>query len=266
MILDINEIQAILPHRYPFLLVDAIEEMERWKRIVGIKNVTINEHFFQGHFPGKPIMPGVLIIESMAQTGGLLLLQEVEDREKKLLYFVAIDDARFRRPVVPGDQLRIEVNVLAWRGTFCKLQGRATRGRRTRRRSHADVQDGRLAKPDGTPGRPRNVAPRKPLDEASRMSEIDPRASIAPTARLGNGVQSAPSPSSATKSNSAKAASSIRTPWCKALRASDATITSIPFASSAAIRRISPTKASASRSKSATTTNSANSPPSIAAR
>ena len=128
MILDINAIQAILPHRYPFLLVDAVEEMERWKHIVGIKNVTINEYFFQGHFPGKPIMPGVLIIESMAQTGGLLLLQEVKDREKKLLYFVAIDDARFRRPVVPGDQLRIEVNVLAWRGTFCKLQGRASVG------------------------------------------------------------------------------------------------------------------------------------------
>ena len=128
MILDINAIQAILPHRYPFLLVDAVEEMERWKHIVGIKNVTINEYFFQGHFPGKPIMPGVLIIESMAQTGGLLLLQEVKEREKKLLYFVAIDDARFRRPVVPGDQLRIEVNVLAWRGTFCKLQGRASVG------------------------------------------------------------------------------------------------------------------------------------------
>ncbi|HKS66637.1 MAG TPA: 3-hydroxyacyl-ACP dehydratase FabZ [Candidatus Acidoferrales bacterium] len=126
MILDVNAIQKILPHRYPFLLVDAIEEMERWKRIVGIKNVTINEHFFQGHFPGKPIMPGVLIIESMAQTGGLLLLQEVPDREKKLLYFVAIDGARFRRPVVPGDQLRVEVRVIAWRGDFCKLEGRAS--------------------------------------------------------------------------------------------------------------------------------------------
>ncbi len=126
MLLDINEIQKILPHRPPFLLVDAIEEMERWKHIVGIKNVTINEYFFQGHFPGKPIMPGVLIIESMAQTGGLLLLQEVPDREKKLLYFVAIDNARFRRPVVPGDQLRIEMHVLAWRGGFCKLQGRAS--------------------------------------------------------------------------------------------------------------------------------------------
>jgi 3-hydroxyacyl-[acyl-carrier-protein] dehydratase len=126
MLLDVNDIQKILPHRYPFLLVDRIEEMERWKRIVGIKNVTINEHYFQGHFPGKPIMPGVLILESMAQTGGLLLLQEVPDREKKLLYFVAIDGARFRRPVVPGDQLRLEMSVLAWRNGFCKIQGRAT--------------------------------------------------------------------------------------------------------------------------------------------
>ncbi|MGH9686758.1 MAG: 3-hydroxyacyl-ACP dehydratase FabZ [Candidatus Acidiferrales bacterium] len=126
MLLDINDIQKILPHRYPFLLIDGIEEMERWKRIVGIKNVTINESYFQGHFPGKPIMPGVLIIESMAQAGGLLLLQEVTDRENKLLYFVAIDNARFRRPVVPGDQLRLEMNVLAWRNGFCKFQGRAT--------------------------------------------------------------------------------------------------------------------------------------------
>lgn len=126
MILDVNGIQKILPHRYPFLLVDAVEEIEPKKRIVTIKNVTINEGFFQGHFPGKPIMPGVLIIESMAQTGGLLLLKEVPDREKKLLYFVSIDNARFRRPVVPGDQLRIEMNVLAWRGGFCKLEGRAS--------------------------------------------------------------------------------------------------------------------------------------------
>lgn len=126
MILDVNGIQKILPHRYPFLLVDAVEELDRKKRIVAIKNVTVNEGFFQGHFPGKPIMPGVLIIESMAQSAGLLLLQEVEDRENKLLYFVAIDNARFRRPVVPGDQLKIEVNVVAWRGqTFCKVEGRA---------------------------------------------------------------------------------------------------------------------------------------------
>jgi len=126
MILDTNGIQKILPHRYPFLMVDAILEMERFKRIVGVKNVSINESHFQGHFPGKPIMPGVLIIEAMAQTGGLLLLQEVADRESKLLYFVAVDAARFRRPVVPGEQLRLEVDVVSWRGNFCKLQGKAT--------------------------------------------------------------------------------------------------------------------------------------------
>src|ERR1700681_374854 len=128
MILDTTEIQRILPRRYPFLMVDAIEEMERVKRIVGIKNVTINESHFQGHFPGKPIMPGVLIIEAMAQTGGLLLLMEVPEREReqKLLYFVAIDGARFRRPVVPGEQLKLEVKVISWRGDFCKLDGRAT--------------------------------------------------------------------------------------------------------------------------------------------
>jgi 3-hydroxyacyl-[acyl-carrier-protein] dehydratase len=125
MILDSIGIQKILPHRYPFLLVDAIEEMEPKKRIVGIKNVTINEYFFQGHFPGKPVMPGVLIIESIAQIGGLLLLQEVEDRDNKLLYMAAIDNARFRRPVVPGDQLRVEVNVITFRGPFCKITGTA---------------------------------------------------------------------------------------------------------------------------------------------
>ena len=123
MLMDIMEIQKLLPHRYPFLMIDGIEEIERLKRIVGVKNVTINEAHFQGHFPGKPIMPGVLIIEAMAQTGGLLLLLEVPEREKKLLYFVAIDGARFRRPVVPGDQLKIEVKVVSWRGDFCKLDG-----------------------------------------------------------------------------------------------------------------------------------------------
>ena len=125
MILDSIGIQKILPHRYPFLLVDAVEEMERKKRIVGIKNVSINESFFQGHFPGQPVMPGVLIIESMAQVGGLLLLQDVEDRENKLLYIVAVDNARFRRPVVPGDQLKVEVKVITWRGPFCKVEGKA---------------------------------------------------------------------------------------------------------------------------------------------
>jgi 3-hydroxyacyl-[acyl-carrier-protein] dehydratase len=126
MICDVVEIQKYLPHRYPFLLVDRILEIERKKRIVGVKNVTINEWYFQGHFPGQPVMPGVLIIEAVAQLGGFLLLQEVPDREKKLLYFVAVDGARFRRPVVPGDQLRLEATVLSWRGDFCKLDGKAT--------------------------------------------------------------------------------------------------------------------------------------------
>src|ERR1700675_4681651 len=126
MLLDSIGIQKILPHRYPFLLVDSIEEIEPKKRIVGIKNVTINEHYFQGHFPGHPGIPGVLIIEAMAQTGGILLLMEVPDREKKLIYFVGIDNARFRRPVVPGDQLRLELIVGSCRGTFCNLDGRAT--------------------------------------------------------------------------------------------------------------------------------------------
>ena len=126
MIFDAVGIQKILPHRYPFLLVDTIVEMERLKRIVGLKNVSINESYFQGHFPGKPVMPGVLIIEGMAQTGGLLLLLEIPEREKKLLYFAGVDEARFRRPVVPGDQLRMEVTVLKWRLKFCKLHGVAT--------------------------------------------------------------------------------------------------------------------------------------------
>jgi 3-hydroxyacyl-[acyl-carrier-protein] dehydratase len=113
--LDINQIQAILPHRYPFLLIDRVLEIERKKKIIALKNVTINEPFFAGHFPGFPIMPGVLIVEAMAQAGGALLLTEVEDRSGKLIVFTGIEKAKFRRPVVPGDQLRLEVEMLTWR-------------------------------------------------------------------------------------------------------------------------------------------------------
>ena len=125
MILDTMGIQKYLPHRHPFLMVDSIVAMERLKTITGVKAVTYNEWYFPGHFPGKPVMPGVLIIEAMAQTGGLLILMEIPDRDKKVLYFVALDGARFRRPVVPGDLLRLEMRVVNWRADFCKLAGNA---------------------------------------------------------------------------------------------------------------------------------------------
>jgi len=119
----IEDIMKVLPHRYPFLLVDRIIEIEEKKRIVGIKNVTINEPFFQGHFPGHPIMPGVLIIEAMAQVGGMLLLGSVPDPDTKVVYFMSLDNVKFRRPVKPGDQLRFELEVVQLRGTVCKMRG-----------------------------------------------------------------------------------------------------------------------------------------------
>jgi len=121
---SIREIMELLPHRYPFLLVDRIVEWEPGKRIVGVKNVTINEPFFQGHFPGHPIMPGVLIIEAIAQAGGILALKAMGG-EKRIAYFAGIDNCKFRRPVVPGDQLRLEVTVIARKGPVWKMHGEA---------------------------------------------------------------------------------------------------------------------------------------------
>ena len=123
--LNIGQIMEYLPHRYPFLLIDRVIELERAKRIVAIKNVTINEPFFNGHFPGYPIMPGVLVVEAMAQAGCILLLNEVADREKKLVLFSGIEGAKFRRPITPGDQLRLEIDVISFRSRGGRMEGKA---------------------------------------------------------------------------------------------------------------------------------------------
>jgi beta-hydroxyacyl-ACP dehydratase FabZ len=123
--MDIRAILDLLPHRYPFVLVDRIIEIQGTEKIIGLKNVSFNEPFFQGHFPGHPVMPGVLIVEAMAQTGGLLLMERIPDRANKVVYFMSLDNVKFRRPVVPGDQLRMEVEMLQFRGKTCRLKGMA---------------------------------------------------------------------------------------------------------------------------------------------
>jgi UDP-3-O-[3-hydroxymyristoyl] N-acetylglucosamine deacetylase/3-hydroxyacyl-[acyl-carrier-protein] dehydratase len=125
MSLDIGAIQRIMPHRYPFLLVDRILELEENRRVVGVKNVTVNEPFFMGHFPNHPIMPAVLILEAMAQVGGVLLLSTVDSPEGKLVYFIGIDNAKFRKPVLPGDQIRFELEMVKLKAQFCKMAGKA---------------------------------------------------------------------------------------------------------------------------------------------
>jgi beta-hydroxyacyl-ACP dehydratase FabZ len=122
--IDINEILSVLPHRYPFVMIDRILEIDGGK-IRALKNVSYDEPFFNGHFPGSPVMPGVLLVEGMAQAGGYLVLRDVEDREGKLIYFSGIDACRFRRPVVPGDQVIFEIEILRRRRTFAKLHGKA---------------------------------------------------------------------------------------------------------------------------------------------
>ncbi len=127
MMLNINEVMEMLPHRYPFLMIDRILEMEPPKRIVGMKNVTINEPFFQGHFPGHPIMPGVLLVEAMAQAGGVLAMKSLppEQVTKKVLYFMSIDKAKFRKPVIPGDQVRFEIETVKERGNVKQFKAQA---------------------------------------------------------------------------------------------------------------------------------------------
>jgi len=122
---DIRWIMSVLPHRYPMLLIDRVVEMEPKRRIAAIKNFTINEEFFTGHFPGFPVVPGVLLVEAMAQAGGILLMHDDPDRAKKLLLFMSIERARFRRPVVPGDQVRLEAEVLRLKPNHCKLAAKA---------------------------------------------------------------------------------------------------------------------------------------------
>jgi len=124
--LDATEILRCIPHRYPFLLIDRVLELTPRQRIVALKNVTMNEPFFQGHFPGVPVMPGVLIIEALAQAGAVLFLRDMEDRDRRLVYFTGIDEARFRRTVVPGDQLRLTLEVINLRSRAARMRGTAT--------------------------------------------------------------------------------------------------------------------------------------------
>ena len=125
---DLQWVMSVLPHRYPFLLVDRVLELVPGQRVVALKNVTVNEHYFQGHFPGHPVVPGVLLVEGLAQAGGLLLLHDHAERDGKLLYFTSIEKARFRRPVVPGDQVRYEVEVVHRRPRHAKLAGKVLVG------------------------------------------------------------------------------------------------------------------------------------------
>jgi 3-hydroxyacyl-[acyl-carrier-protein] dehydratase len=122
---DVNEIMKLLPHRFPFLLVDRVLEIEPGKKIIGLKNVTINEPFFPGHFPGHPVMPGVLIVEAMAQVAAILVYSSSDDNKDKITYFVGIDNTKFRKPVVPGDQLRLELEVIGCRRGIYTFSGKA---------------------------------------------------------------------------------------------------------------------------------------------
>jgi len=172
--MDIQQIMSILPHRYPFLLIDRVIEMEPKTRIVAIKNVTINEPHFAGHFPDFPIMPGVLIVEAIAQAGGALLLTEIPDRDSKLMVFTGIDSAKFRRPVVPGDQLRIEVTVLNWRTSAVRMKGVATvDGKVACEAVVMCALTSRIPKPSVVPPSPAAPSPSAPDAEAALAGTED---------------------------------------------------------------------------------------------
>lgn len=155
MKLSLDEIRQVLPHREPFLLVDEVVELVPRQRLVALKNVQASEPYFAGHFPGAPVMPGVLIVEALAQAGALLLLREVPERDSKLVFFAGIDRARFRQPVFPGDTLRLEVEVLSWANTRSKMAGKAYVGERLVAEADllATIVDRRRAKKDESPRR-----------------------------------------------------------------------------------------------------------------
>ena len=198
MELDVKQIQKILPHRYPFLMVDRIIELEPGVRAVAIKNVTRNEEFFNGHFPGEPIMPGVLMIEAIAQIGGIVALSSSQDNEGKLAFFASIDGVRFRKPVVPGDQIRFEVETIRLKGSVAKMHGKGTVDGQTV--VEADVmfslvnrdvlqgnQESKVSEPAQTSESP--VITSTPKAVAHSSADIHPTASIHPSAKLGSKVK-----------------------------------------------------------------------------
>ena len=185
MTFDIQEILEFLPHRYPFLLIDRIVEFEPTKRLVAIKNVTINEPFFQGHFPGYPIMPGVLVVEAMAQAGGIIMMAEMPDRHEKLVVFTGIERAKFRRPVTPGDQLRIEVDVLAFRSRAGRIAWPGPGRWQTGLRGNADLPGGYA--PARAAG-PRRFADRRSAGGGQGSGRGGRRVSIHPSAVIAPGA------------------------------------------------------------------------------
>jgi 3-hydroxyacyl-[acyl-carrier-protein] dehydratase len=192
MTFDIQEILDLLPHRYPFLLIDRVVEYEPAKRLVAIKNVTINEPFFQGHFPGFPIMPGVLVVEAMAQAGAIIMMTEMPDREKKLVVFTGIERAKFRRQVTPGDQLRIEVDVLSFKSRVGRMEAKATGRRQTGLPGHADLPGGHRACVNRSQPKRKSSRKRRRRSEHSSQRVVAPGAIVPDSCTVGPVPPSAP--------------------------------------------------------------------------